>query len=180
MIGTSPVTDEIVSQVQPLIPALRRHARAMLRGREDTDDLVQDALERAIAGWSWRRADGSVRAWLFAIVHNLALDRLRRTARRGIGEALEKVPEEKLATPPRQETVVETRDVMNLLSALPEDQRSVLLLVAVEDLSYAEVAAILDVPQGTVMSRLSRARERLRRMMEEGTRMDAPELRIVR
>lgn len=170
----------MITAVQPLIPALRRYARALLRDRDDADDLVQDVLERAMAGWHRRRQTGSVRAWLFAILHNLAMDRLRRRARRGVPAPIEDVPEARLATPPQQESALNQRDIMAFVARLPEEQRSVLLLVAVEDLTYAEVAAVLDVPQGTVMSRLSRARERLRQMMEEGAAARPhPKLRIV-
>lgn len=178
MASPMPVSEEMIAQVQPLVPALRRYARAMLRDRDDSDDLVQDVLERAIAGWSGRRGTGSLRSWLFAILHNLALDRLRRRARHGTSEPLEAVPEARLGSAPTQEQTIERRDVLSLVALLPEEQRSVLLLVAVEELSYAEAAAVLDVPQGTVMSRLSRARERLRRMMEGGP-ASKPALRIV-
>jgi len=172
-------SEEMIAQVQPLIPALRRYARAMLRDREDADDLVQDVLERALGGWQARRQAASLRSWLFTILHNLALDRLRRRVRRGTSEPLETVPEARLATPAGQENAMAQRDVLALVALLPEEQRSVLLLVGVEELSYAEAAAVLNVPQGTVMSRLSRARERLRRMMEGERPATRPALRIV-
>lgn len=160
-------TDEIAALIEPQIPALRRYARALLREREAADDLVQDTLERALAGWSGRRRDGDLRAWLFTIERNLYLAGLRRHGRRGphLGpEALEQVAEAGLDPEAR----LGARDVLAGLDALPEEQRSVLLLVAVEDLTYAEAAAALGVPVGTVMSRLSRARERLRTFMETG------------
>lgn len=174
-----PASEEMIAQVQPLVPALRRYARAMLRDRDDADDLVQDVLERALGGWSGRRKAASLRAWLFTILHNLALDQLRRTARRGRGEPLETVPEAHLATPATQEKHVEQQDVLALIALLPDDQRSLLLLIGVEELSYAEAAMVLNVPQGTVMSRLSRARERLRSMMEDERPIVRPALRIV-
>lgn len=173
-----PASEDMIVLVQPLVPALRRYARAMLRHRDDADDLVQDVLERAIQAWGGRRDGSSLRSWLFAILHNLALDRLRRRARQGASDPIEAVPEVRLAAPPLQEQAVERRDMLALVAALPDEQRSVLLLVAVEELSYAEAAAVLDVPLGTVMSRLSRARERLRRMME-GEVASRPALRIV-
>jgi RNA polymerase sigma-70 factor (ECF subfamily) len=162
------VSEQMSAEVQPLIPALRRYARAMLRNRDDADDLVQDVLERALANWQGRRKAASLRSWLFAILHNLALDRLRRRARRGIDAPLETVPEAWLGRPAEQEHALGLQDVLAHLAQLPDDQRAVLLLVSVEDLSYAEIAAVLDIPMGTVMSRLSRARERLRRQMEDG------------
>lgn len=159
--------DEMARLIEPQIPALRRFAYALLRDREAADDLVQDTLERAVAGWSRRRADGDVRAWLFAIERNVFLQEARRRGRAGahVGmEALDAIP----APGTDQAAALGARDVLAGLDALPEDQRSVLLLVAVEDLSYAEAAAILGIPIGTVMSRLSRARDRLREYMETG------------
>lgn len=173
------VSEQMIAEVQPLIPALRRYARAMLRNRDDADDLVQDVLERALGNWQGRRKAASLRSWLFAILHNLALDRLRRRARRGTDAPLETVPEAWLARPAEQEHALGQQDVLAHLAQLPEDQRAVLLLVSVEDLSYAEAAAVLDVPMGTVMSRLSRARERLRRQMEDGAQ-PRPALKVVR
>lgn len=173
------VSAQMIAEVQPLIPALRRYARAMLRNRDDADDLVQDVLERALANWQARRKSASLRSWLFAILHNLALDRLRRRARRGIDAPLETVPEAWLGRPAEQEHALRQQDVLAHLAQLPDDQRAVLLLVSVEDLSYAEIAAVLGIPMGTVMSRLSRARERLRRQMEDGAQ-PRPALKVVR
>lgn len=179
MMVSMSVSTQMIAEVQPLIPALRRYARAMLRNRDDADDLMQDVLERALANWQGRRKAASLRSWLFAILHNLALDRLRRHARRGVDATLESVPEAWLARPAEQEHGLDQQDVLAHLAQLPDDQRAVLLLVGVEDLSYAEAAAVLDIPMGTVMSRLSRGRERMRRQMEEGVRPN-PKLRVVR
>ncbi len=148
--------------VEPEIPGLRRYARALLRDPSQADDLVQDCLERAVSRWSQRRDEGSVRAWLFTILHNLAVNRLQQRRRRGPQVPLEAVAESALSEPAGQEAAVVQADVLKSLARLPEDQRSVLLLVSVEDLSYTDTAKALGVPVGTVMSRLSRARERLR------------------
>ena len=148
--------------VEPEIPGLRRYARALLRDPSQADDLVQDCLERAVSRWSQRRDEGSVRAWLFTILHNLAINRLHQRRRRGPQLPLDAVAESALSEPAGQEAAAGQADVLKALAGLPEDQRSVLLLVSVEDLSYAETAKALGVPVGTVMSRLSRARERLR------------------
>lgn len=159
--------DEIAALIEPQIPALRRYAFALLRDREAADDLVQDTLERALSAWSGRRRDGDLRAWLFTIERNLFLGALRRRGRRGVdvgAETLEQVPDP--GSDP--EAGLGARDVLAGLDTLPEEQRSVLLLVAVEDLSYAEAACVLGVPVGTVMSRLSRARERMRNFLETG------------
>ncbi len=152
--------------IEPSIPALRRYARALLHDRAAADDLVQDCLERAISRWHQRRPDSDARTWLFAILHNLAISRMRQITRRGRHLALDDADETATARPATQEDALRYRDLMRGLETLPEDQRSVLLLVSVEDLSYAEVAKVLDIPIGTVMSRLSRARQKLLQFME--------------
>lgn len=153
--------------VEPLIPALRRYARSLMRAdAAGADDLVQDCLERAITRWHQRRADGDARTWLFTILHNLAVNRMRQRARRGWDVPIDDAAEAATARPPTQEAGLRHRELLRALDQLPEEQRSVLLLVSVEDLSYAEAAKVLDVPIGTAMSRLSRGRERLRRIME--------------
>jgi len=159
--------DEIARLIEPQIPALRRYAFALLRDRESADDLVQDTLERAVAAWSGRHRDGDVRAWLFKIERNLFLrlvQRRRRLGREIDSEALEQLPDP--SADPEANTGV--RDILAGIAALPEEQRSVLLLVAVEGMSYADAAEVLGIPVGTVMSRLSRARERLRSFIETG------------
>ena len=161
------MTDEIAALIEPQLPALRRYAWALLRDDEAADDLVQDCLERAVGRWSLRRRDGDLRAWLFAIQRNLFISGLRRRGRRGTSISLDD-----LAVAPSveagQEGAIVIRDVLAGLDALPEEQRSVLLLVGVEDLSYEEAARVLGVPIGTVMSRLSRAREKMRLYLETG------------
>lgn len=172
---------DAIRLIEPVIPALRRYAHALTRNGGDADDLVQDCLERALGRWTQRRADGEVRAWLFAILHNLAINGMRQSRRRGSPVALDDAPASMLAAPPAQDHAVRHWELMRALARLPDDHRSVLLLVSVEDLSYAETAAVLGVPMGTVMSRLSRAREALRRLMDESTSEPGrPGLRVVR
>lgn len=159
--------DEIASLLEPHIPGLRRYAWALLREDEAADDLVQDTLERAIRHWGQRRRDGDLKAWLYTIQRNLFLNAVRQRRSRGIQvgmEALDDAPP--LAEAPDAHAGL--RDILDGLNALTEDQRSVLLLVGVEDLSYEQAAQVLNVPLGTVMSRLSRARGRLREFMENG------------
>jgi RNA polymerase sigma-70 factor, ECF subfamily len=167
------MSNDMMLLVEPLIPALRRYARALLRDGSAADDLVQDCLERVIGRWHQRRADGNARAWVFTILHNLALNQLKQAARRGAHLAIEDAGEAELASPASQEDRLRHRDLLRGLQRLTEDQRCVLLLVSVEGLSYAEVAHVLDIPLGTVMSRLSRARESLSQAMEVGTRAGA-------
>lgn len=104
-----------------------------------------------------------MRPWLFTIMHNLYVSRIRQKRTRGQPESLDDVAESALAVDAVQDERVRMKDVIRAVGELPEDLRSVLLLVTVEELSYADVARVLDIPIGTVMSRLSRARERLRR-----------------
>jgi RNA polymerase sigma-70 factor (ECF subfamily) len=148
--------------IEPAIPRLRRYARALLRDNAAADDLVQDCLERAISRWHQRRSDGDARAWLFSILHNLAVNRMRQTARRGAHVPVEHANPSATAIPADQEAAIHEHDVIKVLDRLPDDQRAVLLLVSIEELSYADAAQALGVPTGTIMSRLSRARERLR------------------
>jgi RNA polymerase sigma-70 factor, ECF subfamily len=153
--------------IEAHIPGLRRFACALLRGdRERADDLVQDCLERALSRWHLRRAEGDLRGWLYTILYNRFLSDQQRQKRRGVHDALTETIEAEL---PRinggQDEAIEHRDLLRAFAALPEEQRSVLFLVGVEDLSYAEAAHVLGVPIGTVMSRLSRGRERLRQFL---------------
>jgi len=147
--------------IVPFIPNLRRYARALVGDRDGADDLVQDTLERAVRKFHlWR--PGDLRAWLFSIMHNVFVNQLKS---RKVGLDVE-IDEETLAA--RIPTVSRT-DVMDLqraLQGLAPEQREVVLLVALEDMSYADVSRALGIPIGTVMSRLSRGRERLRRLMD--------------
>jgi RNA polymerase sigma-70 factor, ECF subfamily len=149
--------------MEACIPALRRYAGTLLRDRQEVDDLVHDCLVRALDRLHTRRNDAEMRPWLFSIMHNLYISRIRQKRTRGVAEPLDAVTETTLGVEASQEHHVQTRQVMGVVERLPEDLRSVLLLVTVEDLSYAEVAQVLAIPIGTVMSRLSRARERIRR-----------------
>ena len=162
-------TDEIAARIEPLIPGLRRYAFALVRDRDGADDLVQDCLERAVGRWHLRRPDGDLRAWLFAILRNLHLSGLRQRSRRGPHVALDEV-----ASPPAvdgdQDGRTGLRDILSGLDTLSEEHRTILLLVGVEDMSYEEAARVIGLPVGTVMSRLSRAREKLRTFLETGTR----------
>ena len=156
----------LIDEVQPLIPALRRYARAMLRDRDSADDLVQDCLERVIGHWDERRRSEDTRQWVFAIAHNLAVNKLRQETRRGIHVAIEDVDESAMVEPAPQEHRIRHNELMRALDTLPQDQRSVILLISVEDLSYAEAAQALGVPIGTITSRLARGRERLQRALD--------------
>jgi RNA polymerase sigma-70 factor (ECF subfamily) len=160
------------------IPALRRYARALLRDPVLADDLVQDCLERAVAKrGTWRRP-GNLRGWLFTIMHNLHVNQARSRARQPVGLPLDQVPEPSTAA--RQVERVAANEALAALERLGEEQREVLVLVAVEQLRYREVAEVLDLPLGTVMSRLGRAREALRQAMNDDTPKPGTSLRRVK
>ena len=146
--------------------ALRRYARSLTRNAEDAEDLVHDALVNAYERKATFRTGASVRNWLMSILHNTHIDRLRRrqSAERRIDAAAELAPK---SAEPTQDHSVRLKQVQSAFFALPEEQRAALHLVAIEELSYQEAAAALGIPVGTLMSRLSRARARLRSFEDE-------------
>ena len=144
------------------IPRLRRYARALVGDRYVADDLVQDTLERAWNKFYLWRPGSDLRAWLFTIMHNVFVNQARRR-RYEIEQPMEEPPA--VAVRGMQAEQLELRDVDRALRALPGEQREVVLLVAVEQLTYEEVSRALEIPIGTVMSRLSRARERMRQQL---------------
>jgi len=143
----------------PHIPRLRRYARALVRDRYAADDLVQDTLERAINKFHLWRPGSDLRAWLFAIMHNVHVNQVRSRAARPEASLDDG---DLLPQPVTDTDRLEIRDMQSAIATLPIEQREVILLIALEQLSYAEVSKALGIPMGTVMSRLFRARERLR------------------
>jgi len=143
------------------IPRLRRYARALTGDAARADDLVQDTLERALVkGRLWR--PGNLRAWLLTMMHNVFVNQYHAGAALDY-RAPEDLPE--VAVRGHQLDGIEMRDLERALRQLSVEHREILLLVALEDLSYEETAKVLGTPVGTVMSRLSRARERLRQVL---------------
>ena len=165
------------------IPRLRRYARVLTGDATRADDLVQETLAR---GWEKRRlwtAGRDLRAWLFTIMHNvfvnqraLALRDAQNVSLDGEGDA---GPAWQVPVRAPQQAHVELQEVLRELARLPEDQREVLVLAAVEEMRYEEIAKILSIPVGTVMSRLSRARAKLRRSVGSESEGVTP-LKIVR
>ncbi|MEP6876969.1 MAG: sigma-70 family RNA polymerase sigma factor, partial [Burkholderiales bacterium] len=141
------------------VPRLRRYARALAGNRDDADDLVQDTLERAWARSALWRGVADARGWLFSIMHNLHVDGVRRP-RVATQTIDDDTPE--VAMAPTQGERLAMLDLQAALDLLPVEQKEIVLLVALEDMAYAEIAKTLGIPIGTVMSRLSRGRERLR------------------
>ena len=143
------------------LPRLRRYARALTGDVNRADDLVQDTFERALAKLDLWQPGSDLRAWLFSLMHNLFVNQIR--VRRPQETVMEDAQDEPVSG--GQMEALASRDIHEALARLPEEQREVLLLVGLEQFSYAEAAQVLGVPTGTVMSRLSRARERMRHML---------------
>ncbi|MGH8634833.1 MAG: RNA polymerase sigma factor [Burkholderiales bacterium] len=164
--------DSLIAQQ---IPRLRRYARALTGDRAAADDLVQDTLERALSRFHLWRRGSDLRAWLFTIMHNIFVNQIRSRMR---------YPHEPLDDPTadalhyREPDWSELRDIGGALARLPVEQRTVVLLVGLEQFTYDEAARVLEIPIGTVMSRLSRARERMRVLL--GGDFKAAALKVVK
>ncbi len=155
-------------QVALHLPSLRRYALVLVRHDDArADDLVQDCLLRALSRWHlWRRPD-NLRAWLFTIMHNIYVNDVARAAvRPNVVELTEFTPG--IGVPAEQGHGLALRDVADGIDRLSDDQRQTVLLIGLEGFSYEEAARITGVPLGTVMSRLSRGRQRLRDYLENG------------
>jgi RNA polymerase sigma-70 factor (ECF subfamily) len=162
------------------IPRLRRYARVLTGESTRADDLVQDTLARAWEKRALWLAGSDLRAWLFTIMHNLFVNQVRKASARSRHVSIDDddFDDADMAIPASQTDSLEVRDLDFALQRLPAAQREVVLLVGLEEMSYMDVASALDIPIGTVMSRLSRGRERLRALMA-GTRQDT-KLKVVK
>lgn len=145
------------------IPRLRRYARALARDAARADDLVQDTLERALIKLDLWRPDSDLRAWLFTMMHNLFVNQIRSSGSHALCD-LDQASDVPVSG--GQAEALAVRDIHVALARLPAEQREVILLIGLEQFAYAEAARILGVPLGTVMSRLSRARERMRQLLD--------------
>lgn len=151
----------VEQEIVQYIPRLRRYARALLRGNSGAaDDLVQDCLERALSRLHLWRHNSDLRAWLFTVMHNLYVNQIRRQGHEVIVEEILETSAGVASDPGR------SCEIEQALGLLQPDQREILLMVTLEGMSYREVASVLGIPEGTVMSRLARARARLRRALD--------------
>ena len=156
------IRDDLVAEV----PRLRRYARVLLRDAVAADDLVQDVLERALSRLHLFQPGTNLRAWLFTIMHNLHVNQAVRASKGPMTGTSDDMAESlRTAVQPVQTEGLKLRDMERAIGTLSVEQRAVVMLVGVEGMTYAESAAVLDVPVGTVMSRLARGRERLRSYM---------------
>ena len=148
------------------LPRLRRYALALLGDPAAADDLVQDCLARALSRLHLFRPGTDLRAWLFTIMHNVFVNAARRHPPAAVPlDAVTDGP----AAAPEQDGRAALRDVSRALAQLPAEQRQVVLLIGLEEMSYRQASDVLGIPVGTVMSRLARGRQRLRRAMEGET-----------
>ena len=167
MEASKPSDDSFANILIEQLPALRRYACALLRDPAAADDLVQDCIERALNQSSQLKDRNKLASWLRSILHNLYVDQFRRKRSRGLSVTihdLENDPALSLAPQDRSEL----GDVVRAVNGLSFEHRQILLLVGLEELSYREIAEELSIPIGTVMSRLSRARDLLRHALESG------------
>ena len=155
---------DIHRSIEAEIPRLRRYARALARDVTAADDLVQDCLTRALGKLHLWQEGTDLRAWLFTILHNQYVNQVRRAVREGAVVGLSET-EPLLTQAPDQGKRLELRDLERAIAKLAVEQREVVLLVGLEGMRYEDVAEMLDIPVGTVRSRLSRGREALRRLM---------------
>lgn len=171
---------DVCEQLVDQVPRLRRYARALMRDPEQADDLVQDTIVRALSRTELFRNGTDLRAWLFSIMHNTYVNTVRKASAQathvdyddeGAGHG------DEMAFTPNPARLIEMRELDYALQQLPVEQREVVLLVGLEEMSYADVASTLDIPIGTVMSRLSRGRERLRSLMSGS--VPAKKLKVV-
>lgn len=168
----APFTDTFTQDLVALIPRLRRHALRLVGDADAADDVVQDCLERAVRSRAQfdagsndagnNNAGNNLAAWVFTILHNVFRDRLRRARHwDAVPEDLD-IPSRTWRGDSTAELALQVKDLGDALARLPIEQRTVVLMISVEGLSYSDVGAALNIPLGTVMSRLHRAREYLR------------------
>ena len=167
---------DVREQLYEHVPRLRRYARALISNRELADDLVQDTLERALSRHTQFQAGTDLRAWLFTIMHNIFVNQVRKASTRSVHVSIDddEFHDADVSVPASQTNSLEVRDLDYALQRLSADQREVVLLVGLEEMSYTDVAIALDIPIGTVMSRLSRGRERQPALMagtQQGTKL---------
>ncbi|MBL0922887.1 MAG: RNA polymerase sigma factor [Sphingomonadaceae bacterium] len=151
-----------------IVPRLRRFARGLARDAADADDLCQAAIERALKSRDQWQAGTRLDSWMYRIARNIWIDNLRASGRRGIHADIDDgVTQIADNSHVRMEASMELNDVDRAMQKLPAEQREAVMLVLVEGYAYKEAAEILEVPMGTLTSRLARGREALIRELGE-------------
>ncbi|BCH58432.1 RNA polymerase sigma factor [Agrobacterium vitis] len=166
---------DFLDEIASCVPGLRRYAHALTHDRDVADDLVQDCLERAIVKKGLWRGPGPVRPWLTRVLLNIYRNNLRDRRRRPVAVPIEDVAGE-LSVPAAQGGRIALAEMARAIDQLSSEQREALLLVVVEGMSYSEAADVLEIPIGTLMSRLGRARAALTRLTQD----DPPKLRVIK
>jgi RNA polymerase sigma-70 factor (ECF subfamily) len=156
------------------IPHLRRFARSLTRNADQADDLVQSVLERALAREHLLRKPGSLRSWLFRILYNSHLNACKRASAQEVPTDFTESAHLAPSVAANQEQRIEVIEVLSALDRLPLEQRAAITMTAIEGLSYDEAAKVLDIPMGTLMSRIYRGRQALRGISES----DAPKAQL--
>lgn len=165
-----------LDEIEQCVPGLRRYARALTRNADRADDLVQDCIERALRKRGLFQPTGPLQAWLYRILLNLYRNSLRQTKRRGDHVSIDAMVIEP-SIPAPQPGRIALAEMSRAIDELPDEQREALLLVVLEGMSYEAAAGILEIPAGTLMSRLSRARTALRHLTGNA---EEPRLRTVK
>jgi RNA polymerase sigma-70 factor (ECF subfamily) len=161
--AADPFADALLAQ----LPQLRRYAAALSGNLSLADDLVQDCIERALRQAAHLKERERLGSWLRSILYNLFIDEIRRRRVRGIEKEITELADDQALAQPASDRG-QVRDFLRAMDGLSPEHRQILLLVGLEDMSYREIASELKIPIGTVMSRIARARERLRSALEDG------------
>jgi len=162
------LSDRLGVQIVDHIPALRRYARVLVRTTDQADDLVQDCVERALSRATLYQPGTNLRAWLFTIMRNIAITQTRKDKLRR-NYAGERMAVDRGAEAPSQTDVVVLKDSLRILSQLSPGEQQAVTLLGLYDLSYEEAASLSGLPVGTMKSRLSRGRQRLRALLDPGS-----------
>ena len=160
--------DRLGAQIVDQVPALRRYARVLVRTADQADDLVQDCVERALSRAALYEPGTNLRAWLFTIMRNIAITQTRKDKLRR-NYASERMAVDRGTEAPSQTDVVVLKDSLRILSQLSPGEQQAVTLLGLYDLSYEEAASLSGLPVGTMKSRLSRGRQRLRALLDPGT-----------
>ncbi|HRX38681.1 MAG: sigma-70 family RNA polymerase sigma factor [Amphiplicatus sp.] len=155
-------------ELNEVLPALRRFALSLTRNPDRADDLVQDSVERALLKASYYRPGTNLRSWLFTLCRRLFLNDIRKQKSRGVSVELDDVSPSAISVKADQHSHLEFKEAAGIFRTMADDDREVISLVALDGLKYEDAARKLRVPIGTVRSRLSRARARLRSRMDGG------------
>ncbi len=156
------------NELNDVLPALQRFALSLTRNQDAASDLVQDSVERALKKSEHYEPGTNFRSWMFTLCKRLFLNQIRKQKTRGVSIEISDAPQQKLSVAASQDMTVECREMLGCFENLPKRDKRVLSMIVIDGMKYEEAAAKLDIPVGTVRSRLSRARARLKEMTEMG------------